>query len=231
VRYCDTIKQSASASRRRVFVIETQGGRSGYVATLAGLSVGAVAVYTPEEGISIAMLAADIQHLKEVFEKDSGQSRAGRLILINEKASNVYHAKLIADMIKEEARGRFETRESIPGHVQQGGVPSPMDRTRAVRLAIKCIEHLEKFEDRSDASILSDPLSSSIIGIKGAKVVFSAMRDVEEKETDWPNRRPKDEFWLGLKGIVDTLSGRPDVPRPESPLIGWKAKDKKRGLI
>lgn len=32
VRYCDTIKQSASASRRRVFVIETQGGRCGYIA-------------------------------------------------------------------------------------------------------------------------------------------------------------------------------------------------------
>lgn len=231
VSYCDKIKQSASASRRRVFVIETQGGRSGYVATLAGLSVGAVAVYTPEEGISIAMLAADIAHLKQVFQEDSGQSRAGRLILVNEKASKVYTARLIADMIREEANERFESRDSIPGHVQQGGVPSPMDRTRAVRLAIKCIEHLETFVDRSDESILADPMSSTVIGIKGAQVVFSPMKEVEENETDWKNRRPKNEFWLGLKDIVDNLSGRPDVPRPESPLVGWKAKDRKRGLI
>lgn len=231
VSYCDKIKQSASASRRRVFVIETQGGRSGYVATLAGLSVGAIAVYTPEEGISIAMLAADIAHLKKIFQEDSGQSRAGRLILVNEKASKVYSAKLIADMIREEANERFESRDSIPGHVQQGGVPSPMDRTRAVRLAIKCIEHLETYEDRADASILADPMSCTVIGIKGAQVVFSPMKDVEENETDWKNRRPKDEFWLGLKDIVDNLSGRPEVPRPESPLVGWKAKDRKRGLI
>ncbi|TAQ86627.1 hypothetical protein B7494_g5041 [Chlorociboria aeruginascens] len=231
VRYCDTIKQSASASRRRVFVIETQGGRSGYIATLAGLSVGAVAVYTPEEGVSINMLAADINHLREVFEKDSGQSRAGRLILINEKASKVYNAKLIADMIREEARDRFESRDSIPGHVQQGGTPSPMDRTRAVRLAIKCIEHLESCGNRSAIDVKEDPLSYTVIGIKGASVVFSAMQDVEDKETDWPNRRPKDEFWMGYKGVVDILSGRPQVPRPESPLVGWKAKDKKRGLI
>ncbi|KAH8773009.1 phosphofructokinase-domain-containing protein [Hyaloscypha finlandica] len=217
VRYCDTIKQSASASRRRVFVIETQGGRSGYVATLAGLAVGAVAVYTPEEGISIDMLAADIKHLKKVFREDSGQSRAGRLILINEKASPVYHAKLIADMIRQEAQNRFETRDALPGHVQQGGTPSPMDRTRAVRLAIKCIEHLEKYEDRADSTILGDPMSSTVIGIKGASVVFTPMKDVEEKETDWPNRRPKNEFWLGLKDVVDVLSGRPEVPRPESP--------------
>jgi 6-phosphofructokinase 1 len=231
VRYCDTIKQSASASRRRVFVIETQGGRSGYIATLAGLSVGAVAVYTPEEGISISMLAADIEHLKSVFAHDSGQSRAGRLILINERASNVYNAKLIADMIREEARDRFETRDSIPGHVQQGGVPSPMDRTRAVRLAIKCIEHLESLRHASQEEISNDPMSSTVIGIRGAKVVLSPMKEVEENETDWPNRRPKNEFWTPLKAIVDTLSGRPNVPRPESPMVGLKAKDQKRGLI
>ncbi|QSZ36961.1 hypothetical protein DSL72_009053 [Monilinia vaccinii-corymbosi] len=231
VRYCDTIKQSASASRRRVFVIETQGGRSGYVATMAGLAVGASAVYTPEEGVSIAMLSADIAHLKKVFAQDSGQSRAGRLILINEKASKVYHAKLIADMIREEACDRFESRDSIPGHVQQGGTPSPMDRTRAVRLAIKCIEHLEKYADRTAQEIIDDKQSSTVIGIKGARVVLSNMVDVEENETDWPNRRPKDEFWLGLKDTVDILAGRPDVPRPEGKLSGWKAKDSKRGLI
>ncbi|KAI9046888.1 hypothetical protein LZ554_008966 [Drepanopeziza brunnea f. sp. 'monogermtubi'] len=231
VRYCDTIKQSASASRRRVFVIETQGGRSGFVATLAGLAVGAVAVYTPEEGISINMLAADIKHLKQVFAEDSGQSRAGRLILVNEKASKTYTAKLIADVIREEANNRFESRDSIPGHVQQGGVPSPMDRTRAVRLAIKCIEHLERYEDRSDKKILEDPQAVTVIGIKGAKVVLSPMKEVEENETDWANRRPKDEHWLEFKHVVDMLSGRPDVPRPERPLVGSKAKDSKRGLI
>ena len=231
VRYCDTIKQSASASRRRVFVIETQGGRSGYIATLAGLSVGAVAVYTPEEGISISMLAADIEHLKSVFAHDSGQSRAGRLILINEKASKVYNAKLIADMIREEARDRFESRDSIPGHVQQGGVPSPMDRTRAVRLAIKCIEHLESVGHASEEEISNNLMSATVIGIRGAKVVFSPMKEVEENETDWPNRRPKNEFWTPLKAVVDTLSGRPNVPRPESPAVGLKAKDQKRGLI
>ena len=72
VNYCDAIKQSASATRRRVFVVETQGGRSGYVATIAGLSIGATAVYTPEEGIDIKMLARDIEHLRESFAKEKG---------------------------------------------------------------------------------------------------------------------------------------------------------------
>lgn len=231
VSYCDKIKQSASATRRRVFVIETQGGKCGYIATVAGLGVGASAVYTPEEGVSLEMLAADVRHLKEVFANDKGQSRAGRLILINEKSSRVYSAKLIADIIREEAHNRFESRDSIPGHVQQGGVPSPMDRCRAARLAIKCIEHLETFGCNAHNRVKKDPLSAAVIGIKGASVVFSPMETLEEKETDWPNRRQRASYWHGMKEVVDVLGGRPPHKTPESALSGLAAKDAKRGII
>lgn len=231
VSYCDKIKQSASATRRRVFVIETQGGRCGYVATLAGLSVGASAVYTPEEGISLDMLASDVRHLKKVFANDKGQSRAGRLILINERSSKVYSAKLVADIIREEAHNRFEARDSIPGHVQQGGVPSPMDRCRAVRLAIKCIQHLEQFGRGAHNRVKKDPTSSAVIGIKTASVMFTSVEQLEETDTDWPNRRPRDAFWLDMKQAVDMLSGRPTYHAPKEGLTGLEAKDAKRGII
>lgn len=230
VNYCDKIKQSASATRRRVFVIETQGGRSGYIATLAGLSVGASAVYIPEEGISLEMLNTDVKHLKEVFKKDKGQSRAGRLILINEKASKVYDAKLIASIIRDEAHDRFESRESIPGHVQQGGVPSAMDRCRAVRLAIKCIQHLEDYGRGAHNRVKKDAASATVIGIQGSEVVFTPVKDLEEQATDWPNRRPKMAHWIGMRDVVDILGGRPEYPRPEKSLTGLIAKDTKRGL-
>ena len=209
VGYCDAIKQSASASRRRIFVVETQGGRSGYVATMAGLAIGALAVYTPEEGIDVQMLARDIQHLRESFAKDTGQTRGGKLILNNEHASATYSTQVIADMIKEESKGRFESKFAIPGHVQQGGTPSPMDRVRAVRLAVKCIQHLEKYAGKSEDNIVSDDLSMAVIGIKGASVVIGAMEKLEREETNWRDRRPKEESWLQYKKIVDTLSGRP----------------------
>ena len=210
IDYCDAIRQSASASRRRVFVVETQGGRSGYVATIAGLSVGALAVYTPEEGINIKMLACDIDHLRASFANDQGQNRAGKLILRNEKASKTYTTEIIANMIREEARGRFESRFAVPGHVQQGGTPSPMDRVRAVRLAVKCMQHIEDFEGKSKDDLLADKMSAAVIGIKGARVVFSDMETLEATETNWQDRRPKDEFWMSLKSVVDTLSGRPN---------------------
>lgn len=209
VSYCDTIKLSASSSRRRVFVVETQGGRSGYIATLAGLSIGAFAVYTPEEGINIRMLARDIEHLRTSFAKDKGQNRAGKLILRNENASKTYTTQVIADMIREEANERFESRMAIPGHFQQGGTPSPMDRVRAVRLAVKCIQFIEGFAAKPGNEIIEDDMSMAVIGIKGAKVVLSPMARLEKEETNWSDRRPKDESWRELKKVVDTLSGRP----------------------
>ncbi|RAH43544.1 ATP-dependent 6-phosphofructokinase [Aspergillus brunneoviolaceus CBS 621.78] len=211
IDFCDIIRQSASSSRRRVFVIETQGGKSGYIATTAGLSVGAAAVYIPEEGIDIKMLSRDIDFLRESFTRDKGANRAGKIILRNECASNTYTTQVIADILKEEAKGRFESRAAVPGHFQQGGKPSPMDRIRALRMATKCMIHLESYAGKSPEEIAADEMSASVIGIKGSQVLFSAMggaNGLEATETDWSRRRPKTEFWLELQDTVNILSGR-----------------------
>lgn len=50
---CDRIKQSASGTKRRVFIIETMGGYCGYLATVGGLAAGADAVYVYEEPFDI----------------------------------------------------------------------------------------------------------------------------------------------------------------------------------
>lgn len=217
IDYCDAIRQSASASRRRVFVVETQGGASGYIATIAGLSIGALAVYTPEEGIHLNMLVEDIKFLKEQFAADKGHARSGKIILRNEKASKTYSTEIIANIIKEESGGKFDARYAVPGHVQQGGIPSPMDRVRAVRFGVKSVQYLENYTGKSKDEIAKDPMSAAIIGIRGAKVKFSAMEKIESEETDWKDRRPKNEFWMNLIDVVDTLSGRPKSYR--SPII------------
>lgn len=211
IDFCDAIRQSASSTRRRVFVIETQGGKSGYIATTAGLSVGATAVYIPEEGINIKTLSRDIDFLRHSFTKDQGVNRAGKIILRNECASDTYTTQTIADIIKEEACGRFESRAAVPGHFQQGGKPSPMDRIRALRMAIKCMLHLEGYAGKPADEIAADELSSSVIGIKGSQILFSPLggeTGLEATETDWKRRRPKTEFWLELQDTVNILSGR-----------------------
>ncbi len=73
-------------------------------------------------------------------------------------------------------------------------------------------------------------MSSTVIGIQGASVVFTAMKELEEKETDWPNRRPRTAYWSNMKEVVDVLGGRPNYSKPEADLTGLKAKDVKRGM-
>lgn len=213
IGFCDAIRQSASASRRRVFVVETQGGKSGYLATMAGLSIGALAVYIPEEGINVHMIARDIEFLRENFNQDKGASRAGKIILRNELASDVYTTQFVADMIKAEARGRFESRAAVPGHYQQGGKPSPMDRIRALRMAIKCMQWLEEeFAGKSQDEIMAHPQNAVVIGVQGSEIKFNPMggeKGLEATQTDWKLRRPLNEFWRPLKATVDILSGRP----------------------
>lgn len=205
MEYCDTIKQSASASRRRVFVCEVQGGRSGYIATVGGLITGASAIYTPEDGISLDMLRKDIDHLKATFALEAGRNRAGQLILRNECASKVYTTEVIGNIISEEAHKRFSARTAVPGHVQQGGNPTPMDRARAARLAMRAIRF---FETCRANDLGNDPSSAVVIGIRGTGVSFSSVADVENNETEIEMRRPKNAWWRDMHNLVNILAGK-----------------------
>ncbi|KAG9556833.1 hypothetical protein KCU79_g9950, partial [Aureobasidium melanogenum] len=98
-----------------------------------------------------------------------------------------------------------------------------MDRVRAVRFGVKSMQHIESFAGKSKDEIANDALSCSVIGITGAQVQFSAMEKVEKEETDWKDRRPKNEFWMDLVSIVDTLSGRPRPKKEDSIAAGLPA--------
>uniref|UniRef100_A0A3Q1FRX1 6-phosphofructokinase type C n=1 Tax=Acanthochromis polyacanthus TaxID=80966 RepID=A0A3Q1FRX1_9TELE len=59
---CDRIKQSASGTKRRVFIIETMGGYCGYLASVGGLAAGADAAYIFEEPFDIRDLQVTHYH-------------------------------------------------------------------------------------------------------------------------------------------------------------------------
>ncbi|PRP84077.1 6-phosphofructokinase (predicted) [Planoprotostelium fungivorum] len=208
VHYCDTIKQSASASRRRVFIVEVQGGRSGYLSVLSGLTVGALAIYSPEEGIKLKTLADDADYLRKTFAREKGEGRHGKLLIRNEMASQTYTTEVIGKMYEEESEGRYETRTSVLGHVQQGGNPSPMDRVRATRLAVRCMHFLE--DCAYGVNKVDD--NSTVIGVKGSAIVFTNILEAEEKEADMKNRISRNNWWAELKQLSDLLQrGTPEL--------------------
>lgn len=95
------------------------------------------------------------------------------------------------------------------GHTLQGGIPSPRDRTRAVRLTLICIDFLERHHNRSlENSGLDDkdPDVASIV-IQGPGIRFAGTKEMYEA-ADFKNRRGKTSWWEPMRGLVDTMAGR-----------------------
>lgn len=219
MEYCDVVKQSAAATRERVFVVEVQGGNSGYIATFAQLISGAQASYVPEEGISLQQLQADIDGLREVFETEKGETRAGKLVLKSAKASDVLTTDVLANIIIEESHKVFDAKTAVPGHVQQGGIPSPIDRTRAARFAIKAVQFIEnEFDNVASSAYDPDFLSTkeiahtaSVLGVQGTQLKFTPIRHLYDFETELGKRMRKEVFWNDVRATSDQLVGRKRV--------------------
>ncbi|OCF45858.1 6-phosphofructokinase [Kwoniella heveanensis CBS 569] len=217
VEACDAIRQSASASRNRVFVVETQGGMSGYLATMGGLAVGAVLIYTPEDGISLKLLREDVEFLTNRYMLDTKGKSEGRLVIKSEKSSSIYTTEVLTKIFREEGKELFDARSASLGHTMQGGVPSPMDRTRAARLALRCMQFLESHAVPNGQSAHSkgshrnkkaySTETAAMIAIRGSKIVYATMEEVL-KHTDMKLRRGKDEWWSDVKRLAEIMGGR-----------------------
>lgn len=217
MEYCDIVKQSASASRDRVFVVEAQGGNSGYIATFAALACGAQASYVPEEGIDLSQLELDIKSLREAFAAERGLSKAGKLVLKSTNASKVLTTEVLADIMKLESYGEFDAKTAIPGHVQQGGLPSPIDRTRGTRFAVQAVNFIEdscdiilKHRDDIDFAVDDKEISAtaSVLGVKSSHLRFTSIRQLWDFETEIKRRMPKKISWDKTRVICDQLVGR-----------------------
>ncbi|MDJ0496286.1 MAG: 6-phosphofructokinase [Acidimicrobiia bacterium] len=191
----DKIKQSAVASGR-CFVVEVMGRDCGYLALMSGLATGAERVYLPEEGISLADLEADVNSLKIGFRLGK---RLG-LVITSENSDPVYESGFIKQLFERESEGLFSVRQSILGHIQQGGDPSPFDRIQATRFASKSLEYLID-------QALSDAPQSAFMGLQHGRIVFTPLVEFPNLiETDV--HRPKDQSWLSLMPLAKVM-GRP----------------------
>ncbi|XP_069770781.1 ATP-dependent 6-phosphofructokinase, platelet type-like isoform X5 [Narcine bancroftii] len=112
---CDRIKQSASGTKRRVFIIETMGGYCGYLASMSGLSAGADVSYIFEEKFDIHELQCNVEHLTEKMKTSVQRG----LVLRNECCSENYTTDFIYQLYNEEGKGVFDCRKNVLGHMQQ----------------------------------------------------------------------------------------------------------------
>uniref|UniRef100_A0A8C2A9H1 Phosphofructokinase, liver b n=1 Tax=Cyprinus carpio TaxID=7962 RepID=A0A8C2A9H1_CYPCA len=201
---CDKIKQSASGTKRRVFIVETMGGYCGYLATTTGIAVGADAVYIFEEPFNIHELETNVEHLTEKMKNDIQRG----LVLRNEKCHKHYTTDFIHNLYSAEGKGIFDCRVNVLGHLQQGGVPTPFDRNFGTKLGVKSVLWLtEKMNStyRQGRVFANSPDTACVIGMKKKVMSFSPVTELKA-HTDFEHRKPQEQWWLNLRPMLKMLA-------------------------
>ena len=190
----DKVKMSASASQR-CFIIETMGHDCGYLALMGGFAGGAEQVYLHETGITLDALRTDINWLRDSFDS---HGRSLFLGVRNENANPNYTTDVLAHLFDQEGEGRYDTRTLTIGHIQQGGSPTPADRLLATRLADAAITRLAD-------QIAQGGQEISCVGLQQNEVRTTGIAEAMAG-TDPDHQRPVDQWWLGLKPILDCVN-------------------------
>uniref|UniRef100_A0A674B6F1 ATP-dependent 6-phosphofructokinase n=1 Tax=Salmo trutta TaxID=8032 RepID=A0A674B6F1_SALTR len=201
---CDRIKQSASGTKRRVFIIETMGGYCGYLASVGGLAAGADAVYIYEEPFDIRDLQSNVEHLTEKMK--TGIQRG--LVLRNENSNENFTTDFIYQLYSEEGKGVFDCRKNVLGHMQQGGAPSPFDRNFGTKIAAKAIQWISrKLKDSyKEGKVFANTEDTAcLLGMRRRAMVFQPVVQLKD-QTDFIHRIPKEQWWLKLRPLMKILA-------------------------
>ena len=118
---------------------------------------------------------------------------------------------VITKILKEEGGKLFDARYASLGHTLQGGIPSPMDRARAVRLSLKCMafieEHAWALRLQSAKGRKPNPNSAAVITITGSSINFTPVKEMVE-HADMKNRRGVNPWWAGYKELAEILGSK-----------------------
>ncbi|XP_063062594.1 ATP-dependent 6-phosphofructokinase, platelet type isoform X2 [Engraulis encrasicolus] len=204
VETCDRIKQSASGTKRRVFIIETMGGYCGYLASVGGLAAGADAAYIYEEPFDIRDLQSNVEHLTDKMKTSIQRG----LVLRNENSNDNYTTDFIYQLYSEEGRGVFDCRKNVLGHMQQGGAPSPFDRNFGTKIAAKAMQWITKKlgETYRQGRVFANTEDSvCLLGMRRRALVFQPVVQLKD-ETDFIHRIPKEQWWLKLRPLMKILA-------------------------
>lgn len=126
----DRIRDTAQ-SHDRCSVIEVMGRRCGDIALQTGIAVGATAILVPEKEFDLD---------KDVIERMMATQKTGKKHFIVIVAEGVGNSEEIAKYIEEKTG--VETRLTVLGHVQRGGMPTLRDRVVASQMGYRAVELL-----------------------------------------------------------------------------------------
>ncbi|PDW04432.1 6-phosphofructokinase [Candidatus Viridilinea mediisalina] len=144
---------STAASHQRTFVVEVMGRNCGYLALMGAISGGADWIFIPEAPPE----ADDWQRaMCEALRVGRQNGRRDSLVVIAEGAHDRHGVPITAHQVKqvlEENLGE-DTRVTILGHIQRGGVPSAFDRWMSSLIGYTAVQHLLASQPQDEPQII-----------------------------------------------------------------------------
>lgn len=167
-----------AASHSRVMILEVMGRDAGHIAISAGIASGADVILIPEIPYSIDRLCNKLQNWQRqgknyslIIVAESAHETHGNVVTQAEATTTADHCRLggigqyLADQICD--RNIAETRVTVLGHIQRGGMPSPRDRLIASAFGVAAVDLIseEKYDylvTWQDRQVKSVPISEAI---------------------------------------------------------------------
>lgn len=143
---------TTAESHNRVMVVEVMGRHAGWIATHSGIAGGADAILIPEREFDIEEVCAHLRRRHQrgrsfsiVVVAEGAKPRQGTIETREGAPKDAFgHERLggIGVVLEQEIEQRtgYETRVTILGHVQRGGVPTAFDRVLATRYGVAALD-------------------------------------------------------------------------------------------
>ena len=126
------------------------GRHSGYIAAYTGLASGAVNILIPEKESSLDQLI-------ESLDKGRQNKKTSSIVVVAE-GNQWGDASQVAQLVKERI-SYYDTKVTILGHVQRGGIPTCFDRILASRLGVAAVEGLLNGKSNVMAGIIKNAIT------------------------------------------------------------------------
>ncbi|AEF84667.1 6-phosphofructokinase [Treponema primitia ZAS-2] len=175
---------STAQSHNRVMIIELMGHKAGWLALYAGIAGGGDVILIPE-------IPYDIKAIGRHLEKRTQSGRGFSIVVVAEGAMSIEEAAMDKKERKKyreqtvvpsigyriageiEAETGLETRATVLGYVQRGGIPSASDRVLATSLGTAAAKLLAKGEYGRMVALKGESISSVDLRVpaEGVKTV------------------------------------------------------------
>jgi len=171
---------STAQSHSRVIVIELMGHKAGWLALYAGVAGGGDVILIPE-------IPYDVREIGRHLQKRAKSGKTFSIVVVAEGAMSVKEAQMdkkdrkkyrqetdssvayrVAREINEETG--METRATVLGYMQRGGIPSASDRVLATSLGTAAVELLAKGKYGRMVALIGNDIGSIDLSVPEGKI-------------------------------------------------------------